>query len=220
MKPIPRSGFTIIELLVAIGVIAILAAFLIPAVGSARASANAAKTASNLRQIGAGISLYANDHNGEFPNNNGDISDVKVSGTDRGAQWREAIHRYISGSIRPGSIYNFSNGADREIWRAGNAGEPDGHRLNHFGVNVFMNFHKKFKINRIPDPARYVLIGEINHDKHAIDPRVSPDYTGKDVTQYRISHPGETAFYLFADGHVEGLSGPRLPNEYPEMWDY
>ena len=52
-------GFTLVELLVVIGIIAILIAILLPALSKARAQANAVKCASNMRTIMQGVHLYA-----------------------------------------------------------------------------------------------------------------------------------------------------------------
>ncbi len=63
----PRSGFTLVELLVVISIIAILIALLLPALAAARLDADNAISSSNLRQIGLGLQEYTNDYNGYLP---------------------------------------------------------------------------------------------------------------------------------------------------------
>ncbi|HBC88385.1 MAG TPA: hypothetical protein DCZ94_15660 [Lentisphaeria bacterium] len=65
-----KNMFTLIELLVVIAIIAILAAMLLPALKQAKQSARSAACMSNLRQFGTGILMYADDCNGEYPQNN------------------------------------------------------------------------------------------------------------------------------------------------------
>jgi prepilin-type N-terminal cleavage/methylation domain-containing protein len=64
-----RHGFTIIELMVAVGVIGILVAIILPAVGKAREQARELVCQSNQRQIAAAFLAFAADHKGRLPGN-------------------------------------------------------------------------------------------------------------------------------------------------------
>jgi prepilin-type N-terminal cleavage/methylation domain-containing protein/prepilin-type processing-associated H-X9-DG protein len=62
-----RAGFTLVELLIVIGIIALLAGLLLPALGKAKSKAQRIRCESNLRQINLGVALYADDHAGRMP---------------------------------------------------------------------------------------------------------------------------------------------------------
>ena len=62
-----RKGFTLVELLVVIGIIAVLISILLPSLSRARASADRIKCANNLRQVALGMLVYINENNGMCP---------------------------------------------------------------------------------------------------------------------------------------------------------
>lgn len=62
-----RKAFTLVELLVVIGIIAALVAILLPALSKAKESANRVKCGANLKQLGVAFQLYTTDYKGWFP---------------------------------------------------------------------------------------------------------------------------------------------------------
>src|ERR687889_622589 len=82
-----NRGFTLIELLVVIAIIAILAAILFPVFAQAREKARQTACLSNIKQLGMGIQMYAQDYDEIIPV-------VCVNNQNRGP-WMVQIYPYV-----------------------------------------------------------------------------------------------------------------------------
>ncbi len=107
--PIRQSGFTLVELLTVIAVVAILGAILLPAVRKAIEKSHMTTGISNARQLATATQLYAADNNGII---NGMGPTYVKDGGDIDKQWDERAKPYLG--VEPTDLINPSH--PDEIW--------------------------------------------------------------------------------------------------------
>ena len=119
-----RKGFTLVELLVVIGIIAVLIGILMPALSRARAQSNKLKCLSNLRQIGMGYFMYTQDYKGWNMN--------YFSGTNEPIDnfWGGLVIKYIGAKNHSKAISIDTNSNTVQVLLCPNASEPS---INYWG---------------------------------------------------------------------------------------
>ena len=96
------KGFTLVELLVVIGIIALLISILLPSLSKARAAAQAVQCQSNMRQIGQAFQFYINDNKGSLPPASNDWSKYPYPYSE--FRW----YNYLAWKYLPGSVASSS----------------------------------------------------------------------------------------------------------------
>jgi prepilin-type N-terminal cleavage/methylation domain-containing protein/prepilin-type processing-associated H-X9-DG protein len=214
-KPVAssRAGFTLIELLVVIAIIAILAALLLPALSSARQKAWTTSCNSNLRQIGLGLKMFA-DENGElFPESGGDIPWGTSDATTGKPGWMQQIFSYAGNT----NVFNCPGNVQLPLNMQGPFNYFNGCRAAYVVAGSFASV----KSTSILFPTAYVLSGDtcgipnvsgggsfdpLDADKDDYSQNcVGGQMNGSPFELWQVHSLGQNI--LFADGHAKWYKG-------------
>lgn len=167
----PNKGFTLIELLVVIAIIAILAAILFPVFAQAREKARATSCLSNLKQVGTGIMMYAQDYDESYPIARQMHAAVGGDRPDWAAYtWRESIGPYIKNGVTtidwaPWQNKQTSYGAG-SVWKCPSKPDSNDVLLEHnFIINELANVGGTWtgtskSMSELDAPANLVIVFE------------------------------------------------------------
>src|SRR5690242_10946872 len=198
------GAFTLIELLVVIAIIAILAAMLMPALSAAKQRAWTIACNSNLHQISIGMTMFADDNHGRYPESHGAIPWNTVNPDAATNSWMQQIFSYVENTnvyhcpsnkllpVNEQSAFNYFNGARAAFVAAGGPAPVDSKRI------LF--------------PSAYVLSGDtldfepIDSDKDDYSQNcVGGPENGIPWEEWQAHSKGQNI--LFADGHSQWYKG-------------
>jgi prepilin-type N-terminal cleavage/methylation domain-containing protein len=195
-----RKGFTLIELLVVIAIIAILAALLLPALAAAKEKAQRTQCISNLKQLGLGLQMYANDNRDYLPWPN----------------W---------GASQPvaGWLFNYSPGATYDLYYQLSGGTP--YSLLSFGQNP--NKWMQLAISELRAGTLYQYVNNWKDYECPLDPPGSP-YTswqnrGNQISTYVMNSCAGFLYSSGASGSAYGHKTVKMTQAWSSecivMWE-
>jgi prepilin-type N-terminal cleavage/methylation domain-containing protein/prepilin-type processing-associated H-X9-DG protein len=217
-------GFTLVELLVVVSIIALLISILLPSLQSARESARSVACASNLRQLGQGNHMYADQWDGYFPQISGATS-VGPPKSDRPNYFwhRNPVYKGILDQPQTESPTDWSEGlyCPRHPWNLGDRFDRSYGFNRRSGEGSSLDWRTDpMAVHRtsVPMMDRKMQMVEGNTwINYQGNPRLDWDVAGErrgnenglwGVISYR-HHPGsgsEGCNFLFFDAHVDYLT--------------
>ena len=226
-----RAGYTLVEVLVVIGIIAVLIAILLPVVNSVRRAANSTACLATLHQWGAAYQMYLSEHGGRsFPFDHAPVS----SRTNPPLWWEhlEPYHPEVRSTLLCPDATDPANVQPTDAFQAWGPmylwPEPGRTRTSYvgsYGVNWWLYQpirgpadHRTIRLpssrsTRIPvvfDSA-YFNVGPHHTDPSDFDPQ-GPLHLGMGwMRQVVLYRHGKGINVAFADGHADHV-------EVPELW--
>ena len=198
-----RPGFTLVELLVVVSIIAILASLLLPALSGARGRADGISCLGNARQLTFAWQLYANDFNGVLPYNlgmNGSSFRTNLNWVDNVMTWDSSPDNTNTATITDAGLGSYAGGAPR-VQRC-----PSDHALSAIQRAAGWDHRiRSYSMNAMIGNAGSFLNNGVNINNPTYKQFLS-------ITQ--ITHPSD--IFVFLDEHPDSIDDGYFINKDPE----
>ena len=234
-----QSGFTLIELLVVISIIALLIAILLPALTSARAAAQAVACASNMKQVGTILHIYAAEQRDYFPSHNTNTSTTwpseLLASDERG--WRDRLVKAdliptenfistspvsLSGPLADDAEFYCPTPRTKSALIVATYAIPRGSAFwpSAFGSRDYnpamTGFRQALRVDDFARPTYRMLLmdaeADAGGDDHATVSNSNADLV-RGTTAFDLApsiHSQTAGNYLMVDGHVERIAEDQL----------
>ena len=206
-----NAAFTLVELLVVIAIIAILMALMMPSIARAKMKANQTSCLNNMRQLNLAASMYATDHDEEYPARRTPTNAWPHKLKPYYVSWqiiacpsdRFGIVGLLADDINPKRSYLINGFND------------------YFKVNLSPNDYKTFqqwrhphgmKVVAVARPSETILFGEKRSGSGHVHMDTDQGKRGNDFEQIEHQRHGQGSNFAFADGSI------RLVKKYQELY--
>ena len=207
-----RKAFTLVELLVVIGIIAILIALLMPALRRARDSANRTKCLANMRELTIAYLMYADAHKGKIPyGGTADADPAQDKDNANNTPW--VRNDNTEQAIMDGSLWNYSKNVGLYRCPSDSTANARSYSINNF-MNGEIGYYNRWKGTY--DPARVQKLSQVRRPTEVIVFIEEYDNRGFNKGGFWIEPEGDQwvdipAFWhkgvclSFVDGHAQFL---------------
>jgi len=213
-----HDGFTLVEMLVVIAIIALLAALLLGAVGAALDTAKLTSCKSNLSQWGKALHLYFADGNEKLTTEGNDGGGLAV--VDEATAWFNVLPRFIdleSMSDLDEAGEPLPRPKDRSVFTCpvvrGNAadGYAEGTAFMSYAQNLWIEHDDRpgdseyanvLSFSEIPDPSHFAFMSETAKGNFSL---CAPKHLG-----YRHQRKKQTVNVVFVDSHAQSFKRSQI----------